>query len=120
MTTGAWFGTRLVVVEHDSTADGFLDMSTATKIRSFPTPNPRSMKFTGDGRRFAPAGVFSFNSPREAVGNTLGEALFAVAGVANVLILPDFVTVSLSDAADWPSRLPRLLEILDEYSDETS
>jgi hypothetical protein len=75
------------------------------------------MKFTAEGRRFAPAGMFSFSTPREAIGNTLAEALFSVPGVANVFILPDFVTVSLSDAEEWPKRLPRLLELMEEYSE---
>lgn len=92
-------------------------MTRSNTIQSLPTPNPRSMKFTAEGRRFALAGVYSFNTPDEAIGNTLAEALFSVPGVANVLILPDFVTVSLADAGEWPKRLPRVLELMEAYSE---
>lgn len=81
------------------------------------TPNPRSMKFTADGHRFAGGGLFSFGSPADAVGNTLAEALFAVRGVTNVLILPEFVTVTLDSPQAWPAALPAINGLLSEFAE---
>lgn len=92
--------------------------STGTGIISYErTPNPRSLKFTGDGVRFCLGGLHSFGSPAEAVGNQLGEALFAIAEVTNVLILPDFATVTVASATSWTDCLARVLGVLHDFSE---
>ena len=82
------------------------------------TPNPASTKFTAAGHRFTPAGMHSFASPREAVGNSLAEALFAIPAVDNVLILPDFVTVSLANPSEWSQYLEAIRATLADFAEE--
>lgn len=73
-----------------------------------PTPNPDSLKFTaeaspadGGATLFVAEGLAAYRTAAEAVGDALGEALFKVAGVADVLVLPSFVTVTKRPDADW-------------------
>ena len=70
-------------------------------IHSSPTPNPNSLKFTMDDGTFIESGMESFNAPEEAADHELGRRLFAIDGVTNVFILPDFVTVTKEPGARW-------------------
>lgn len=74
-----------------------------------PTPNPDSLKFAVDESTLIPDGLHAFASAREAEGDPLGTALFALDGVANVFIVPDFVTVTKHPAASW-DRLAEAVE----------
>lgn len=78
------------------------------QFQSHPTPNPNSLKFTTDGGPFLDQGMESFASIDEAQGHPLGKALFAHAGVINVFILPDFLTVTKDDSVDWDSLYPQV------------
>lgn len=62
----------------------------------------------------------SFNSAQEAEAHGLGRRLFAVAGVANVFIVPQFVTVTKHPDADWNRVLPPVEAALHAYFDEDS
>lgn len=84
-------------------------------VQIHPTPNPNSMKFTASGRTFIPSGMVSFNAPSEATGHPLGERLFAIPGVANVFILPQFVTLTKQLAADWDLLLPKVEKALEAF-----
>lgn len=77
-----------------------------------PTPNPNSLKFTTSGRPFIEQGMGAFASAAEAEGDPLGDPLFAVPGVMNVLVLPPFVTVTKRPEADWNDVLPAVERIL--------
>lgn len=79
------------------------------------TPNPNSLKFTADGATFTDGGMESYNSAAEARGNALAERLFALPGVANVFILPQFLTVTKHPAADWDDLQPKLETALEEH-----
>jgi len=80
-----------------------------------PTPNPNSLKFAATGRPFIESGLAAFKTPAEAADDPLGAPLFAIQGVANVLILPPFVTVTKDPATDWNEILPRVQAVLDEH-----
>jgi hypothetical protein len=54
----------------------------------------------------------AFSSPAEAAGDALGEPLFALPGVLNVLVLPAFVTVTKQPEADWNTLVPEIERIL--------
>lgn len=82
-----------------------------------PTPNPNSLKITTDAGHFIDTGMESFASPEEAGSHPLGSRLFSIAGVANVFILPQFLTVTKTPAANWNSVLPKLKETLKSYFD---
>jgi hypothetical protein len=81
-----------------------------------PTPNPDSLKFTAEASpaeagsvAFISEGLAAFRTASEAAGDALGEALFEVPGVASVLVLPAFVTVTKQPDVDW-SRVARGVE----------
>jgi hypothetical protein len=80
-----------------------------------PTPNPNSMKITSDGAPFLDAGMASYASPAEAAGDPLGERLFALEGVHNVFMLPQFITITKRADFSWDDLLPELERTLDDF-----
>ena len=80
-----------------------------------PTPNPNSIKITTDAGPFIDEGMVSVTSTDDTEVHPLGELLFAIDGIANVLILPQFVTVSKTESADWNKVLPQVEQILNEH-----
>lgn len=85
------------------------------------TPNPNSFKITTDAGAFTDDGLASYTSPDEAEGDPLGHAVISIDGVMNVLILPDFLTVSKAPDADWGAIQPKVREVLDQhFAAETS
>lgn len=77
------------------------------------TPNPDSLKFSSTTAPILDVGgMESFNSAAEAAGHPLGRALFAIDGVANVFILPAFLTVTKRPDADWDALLPLIQDVL--------
>jgi hypothetical protein len=79
------------------------------------TPNPDSLKFTSDAGPFVEQGLYSFASAAQAEAHPLGQALFGLDGVANVLLLPAFVTVTKAASADWNGLLPRIQVVLADH-----
>lgn len=84
-------------------------------VTAHPTPNPNALKFSVEGATLIPSGLFSFRSAREAEGHPLGAALFALGGVADVLILPPFATVTKHPAADWDGLAPAVERVLEAH-----
>lgn len=82
------------------------------RIVAHPTPNPDSLKFVADGASFIESGLRAYGSGREAEGDALGTALFALRGVANVFVVPQFVTVTKHPAADWDHLAPAVVRVL--------
>jgi hypothetical protein len=71
-------------------------------VKAFqPTPNPNALKCILD-RRIAERPRSYFN-PADAAADPIGSRLFAIAGVTNILMNGDWLTVSKSAAADWPT-----------------
>jgi len=79
------------------------------------TPNPNSLKFTTDDGPFLKSGVAAYSSEEEAADDPLAQRLFAIAGVEDVFITPEFVTVSKAETVDWSSVQPDVESILSEY-----
>lgn len=77
-----------------------------------PTPNPNSLKITTEAGVFIEAGMCSFGSAEEAGDHPLGAPLFALPGVVNVFILPQFLTITKAPQADWDLLLPDVERIL--------
>lgn len=88
------------------------------KIQVSPTPNPESLKFTLSKGHFIESGMESFNSAEEADEHPLGHRLFSLPGVANVFILPQFVTITKHPAADWDLLVPKIEHALEAYFKE--
>lgn len=79
------------------------------------TPNPNSLKFTTDDGPFLQDGVAAYSSEEEAKNNLLAQQLFAIAGVEDVFITPEFVTVSKAETVEWSSVKPDVETILTEH-----
>lgn len=62
--------------------------------------DPDTCKFIVS-RSLHPGGPFFFGNKERAVGSPLGEQLFALSGVANLLIADNVVTVCKEPAASW-------------------
>lgn len=82
------------------------------------TPNPNSIKITTDAGPFLDGGMASFNNAQEAEGHPLGSRLFAVPGIANVFILPQFVTITKHPAASFDEILPGVEHALAAHFEE--
>ena len=77
-----------------------------------PTPNPNAAKFLLD--RPISEGPVSFLSADQAQGHAIATALFAIPGVASLLLLGDFVTVNKAPDAGWPSIKRKVKQVLAE------
>jgi hypothetical protein len=91
------------------------------RVVAHATPNPDSLKFTVDGdatpagASFLESGLAAYRSAAEAAGDALGEALFAIPGVAGVLILPAFVTVNRTPGTDWGPLVSAVEHVLNTH-----
>ena len=64
--------------------------------------DPDTCKFTVS-RTLHPGGPFFFSNRERAAGSPLGERLFALPGVANVLIAGSVVSIGKEPSAAWPA-----------------
>jgi len=81
------------------------------------TPNPNSLKFTTDDGPFLDGGMAAYSSAEEAADDPLARRLFSVAGVEDVFITPEFVTVSKASGVDWNAVKPDVETILADHLD---
>ena len=89
----------------------------AMTVTTRPTPNPDTLKFEVSGATLTTERQLVFHSAREAEGHALGEALFGVRGVADLLIFPDWVSVTRQPAADWNLLATAVENVLREHVD---
>lgn len=85
------------------------------QIRTEPTPNPNSLKFSTDAGTFLDGGIATFASADEAADDPLARRLFDADGVSDVFITPQFVTVSKTASADWAELSPEIETILSDF-----
>ena len=78
------------------------------------TPNPATLKFL-PGRDVMGAGTADFASPDLAARSPLATTLFGLDGVARVFLGGDFVTVTKTEAVDWPQLRPQVLAALMDH-----
>jgi len=83
-------------------------------IQTEETPNPATLKFI-PGQAVVPNGSADFASVESAGRSPLAQRLFAVEGVVRVFLGSDFVTVTKTDAKDWPVLKPLLLGAIMEH-----
>lgn len=72
------------------------------------TPNPNSLKVTTRRRPFIASGMESYRSAEDAASHPLASALFEVSGVLDVFLVPAFVTVTKTPAAEWDTVWPEI------------
>jgi NFU1 iron-sulfur cluster scaffold homolog, mitochondrial len=75
-----------------------------------PTPNPNAAKFVLD--RAVSDQPISFFNAAAAEGHALAKKLFAIEGVASLLLLGDFITVNKSPQAQWKDVTRSVKQVL--------
>jgi hypothetical protein len=75
-----------------------------------PTPNPNAMKFILDGS--ISDQPLSFFNAEAGKNHALAKALFEIPGVAGLLLLNDFITVSKTPKAVWKEVTPAVKRLL--------
>jgi len=78
------------------------------------TPNPNAIKVLLDGP--VSAGTQSYFNATAAVGDALATGLFAIPGVAGIMLLGTFVTVSKRKEAAWDAILPAVKAVLEAWT----
>jgi hypothetical protein len=81
-------------------------------IRFQHTPNPNAGKFTADRPVVPGKASKSYYSAAQAAADPLAAELFALAGVASLFMVEDFVTVTKEPDADWQLLAPRVIETM--------
>jgi hypothetical protein len=77
------------------------------------TPNPNARKFILSKRLTEqPA---SFFNPQSAENHPLAHQLFSLPNVASVLILHDFITINRHPQAPWPTLIPQVKKIIQNF-----
>lgn len=85
-------------------------------IQTESTPNPRTLKFL-PGRDVLGSGSREFLDADTALASPLAHALFLVDGVSSVYLGADFITITKSEAVDWPHLKPHVLAaIMDHFT----
>ena len=75
-----------------------------------PTPNPNAAKFILDGK--ISDQPTSFFNADQAKDHALASKLFAINGVASVLLLGDFVTVNKRPDIKWSALTDKVQSVL--------
>jgi len=89
------------VLSVDRTAENLTFVEQSIGIRAETSlADPDTCKFTVS-RSLHPGGPFFFGNKERAAGSPLGERLFALPGVANVLIAESVVTIGKEPGATW-------------------
>lgn len=86
----------------------------ASVVRVESTPNPNSRKFVVDTN--LTASTRWFGSAADAGSDPLASALFTLDGVANVMMLNDFVSVGKTGDASWDTLEPAIKDAIERHS----
>lgn len=84
-------------------------------IQTQSTPNPQSLKFI-PGRDVSPALSVDCGSYREASRlSPLAALLFGIEGVKSVYLGPDFLSINITEGADWNLIKPQAYAIIMDF-----
>uniref|UniRef100_A0A3Q3VMW6 NFU1 iron-sulfur cluster scaffold homolog, mitochondrial n=1 Tax=Mola mola TaxID=94237 RepID=A0A3Q3VMW6_MOLML len=84
-------------------------------VQTQDTPNPNSLKFL-PGCKVLESGTMNFDSPRGAHCSPLARQLFRIDGVKGVLLGPDFITISKSNAdMEWKVIKPDVFATIMDF-----
>lgn len=78
------------------------------------TPNPDAMKFLAD-KILNPGAAKAYYNADQAGDDPVARDLFAIDGVAGVMIVNDFCTVNKAEVADWSELIPRITSVLEAH-----
>lgn len=76
------------------------------------TPNPSTLKFSVN-RALLPSGSFNFTDPSQADHAPLARKVFAVPGIAAVMVGTNFVTITKGESGNWNTiaeEVPKAIE----------
>jgi Fe-S cluster biogenesis protein NfuA len=104
------FGSRPVI----RCPDAAIFPEIAMFIQTEETPNPATLKFL-PGRVVMDRGTADFDGADKATRSPLAESLFRIDGVARIFLGSDFITVTKTDAKDWPVLKPQILGLIMEH-----
>lgn len=79
------------------------------------TPNPNALKFILD--RPCTDQTLSFLQPEQGAGHPVAERLFAINGIASLMLLGDFITVNKTAGESWNRIKPAVAAALAEIGD---
>jgi Fe-S cluster biogenesis protein NfuA len=83
-------------------------------IQTESTPNPATLKFL-PGRDVMGLGTADFAAPDAAARSPLATGLFALPGVARVVLGGDFISVTKADEMTWQALKPQVLGAIMEH-----
>jgi hypothetical protein len=93
---------------------GSNERTSVVEVTPLPTPNPNALKFQLD-RQATDRRTETFRAGSDPADSPLGAAIFALGGVTNVFLAADFVSVTLDDAGQWETTLPRVVATIEEH-----
>ena len=79
------------------------------------TPNPNSLKFDAIDFTYLEGGMVAASNEADAEGHPLAARLWAIEGVSNVFLTPDFLTVTKDPRSAWDALLPTVESVLRAY-----
>lgn len=86
------------------------------KVQSIqPTPNPNAFKFLLDAQVVQAGQTLSYSQPEDARQDVLAQGLFAIPGVETLFFCENFVTVSMTAAADWRAVAEQVTRQLESH-----
>jgi len=78
-----------------------------------PTPNVNALKFVVN-RRMTEGRSQTFTDPATAA-SPLAKDLLAIAGVRQVFLLNDFITITRNDGIDWGAVVPKAEALIRQH-----
>jgi NFU1 iron-sulfur cluster scaffold homolog, mitochondrial len=90
-----------------------MDKKRAVTVYAEMTPNPQAMKFVTD--IFLCENPIEYSSPAQADGNQLAKKMFEFAGIKNVFILSNFITLTKEGSQDWYELIGEIREAIRNY-----
>ncbi|MBL9078971.1 MAG: NifU family protein [Planctomycetes bacterium] len=89
------------------------------KVQSIqPTPNPNAFKFLVDQTLAKSGQTLAYGKPEHARQDVLAQAMFAIPGVDTLFFCDNFVTVSMTPAADWRAVAEQVTRLLESHEPE--
>jgi len=85
------------------------------KVQSVqPTPNPNALKFIVDNTVIE-NGSLDYSNEQEVSDDPLAQSLFSIAGIASLFFCENFVTITMTDSADWRAVNDAVIKCLDDF-----
>ena len=88
-------------------------MAATLTVTVQPTPNVNALKFVVN-RRMTEGRSQTFTDPATAA-SPLAKDLLAIAGVRQVFLLNDFITITRNDGIDWGAVVPKAEALIRQH-----